>query len=200
MDSHNSAPLKHATHRFQDHIYAAVYQHENQALRIIEHLIEKDFLMDSIAILGKRMSKGDDLLCIYYPSAKEKMRVWGKRGLFWGALWGLIAGLISTVANPDSSGAINLQTLLKVSLAAATYGAVVGGAMAAAAALSQGAAALYRMGIPREQLHQLAQAIKADKYVIILHGSRAELEPFRYRIEQSGAELFMEFAKERVKI
>lgn len=200
-DDQNTSPESDRTWRpFQDHIYAAVYQHENQALRIIEHLIEQDFLMDRIAILGKRLAKGDDLLCIYYPSPKEKMKVWGKRGLFWGALWGLFAGLISSIADPDSTGAINMQTLLHATLAAITYGAVVGGAMAAGAAFSQVAAALHRMGIPPEQLKQLELAIKADKYVIVLHGSRAELEPFRYRIEHSGAELFLEFSKDRMVV
>jgi hypothetical protein len=199
-DDHNTPKNERPRHPFQDHIYAAVYQHENQALRIIEHLIEKDFLMDSIAILGKRFSKGDDLLCIYYPSPKEKMKVWGRRGLFWGALWGLIAGIIGTLSNPDRSGAIDMQTLLHASLAAITYGAVVGGAMAAGAAFSQVAATLHRMGIPQEQLKLLEKAIKSDKYVIVLHGSRAELEPFRYRIEHSGAELFMEFAKDRMAL
>lgn len=199
-DDHNSPQFERAASPFQDHIYAAVYPHENQALRTIEYLIEKDFLMDSIAILGKRISKGDDLLCIYYPSPKEKMKVWGKRGLFWGALWGLIAGLIGTLASPDSSGTINMQTLLHTSLVTIIYGAVVGGAMAAGAAFSQVAAALHRMGVPQEQLKQLEKAIKADKYVIVLHGSRAELEPFRYRIEHSGAELFLEFSKDRMAL
>jgi hypothetical protein len=199
-DNHNTPEIEHAWSPFQDHIYAAVYQHENQALRVIEHLIEKDFLMDRLAILGKRLSKGDDLLCIYYPSPKEKMKVWGRRGLIWGALWGLIAGIIGTLSNPDGSGVINIQSLLHSSLAAIAYGAVVGGAMAAGAAFSQVAAALHRMGIPQEQLKQLEAAIKTDKYVIILHGSRAELEPFRYRIEHSGAELFLEFSKDRVEL
>lgn len=183
---------------FNEHIFTAVYTHENQALRVIEHLIEKDFLMDRIAILGKRLSKGDDLLCIYYPSPKEKMKVWGLRGVIFGAIWGLIAGVIGALSAPDASGAINMESLLRASAAAIIYSAIVGGAMAAGAAFSQVAAALHRMGIPQEQLKQLEKAIRDDKYVIVIHGSRNELEPFRYRIEHSGAELFLEFAKDRL--
>lgn len=199
-DDHNTPQSEPDAPRSQEQIYAAVYQHENQALRIIEHLIERDFPMDAIAILGKRFSKGDDLLCIYYPSPREKMRVWGLRGLFGGALWGVFAGLISAVATPGGDGGINLHALFHATLGAITYGALAGGAMAAAAAFSQVAAALHRMGIPPEQLKQLEKAIKADKYVIVLHGSRAELEPFRYRIEHSGTELFLEFSKERFEL
>lgn len=199
-DDQKAPQTKHRWHPFQEHIYAAVYQHENQALRTIEYLIEHDFLMDRIALLGKRLSKGDDLLCIYYPSPRERMKVWGRRGVIFGAIWGLLAGLISGIANPDRTGAINTHTLLQAVLAAITYGAVIGGAMAAGAAFSQVAGALHRMGIPREQLKQLEKAIKADKYVIMLLGSRDELEPFRYRIEHSGAELFLEFAKDRVEL
>ena len=76
---------------FQEHIYAAVYVHENQAIRTIEYLIQNDFLMDRISILGRRLSKGDDILGIYYPSPKERMKVWARRGAIIGAIWGMFA-------------------------------------------------------------------------------------------------------------
>ena len=182
---------------FQEHIYAAVYVHENQAIRTIEHLIQNDFLMDRISILGKRLSKGDDVLGIYYPSPKERMKVWAKRGVLIGAAWGLIASLISMVASLEGS---QQEGLIQTFIWTITYSAIVGGIMAASAAFSQIANMLHRMGIPQEQLKQLEAAIKTDKYVILLLGSREELEPFRYKIEHSGAELFLEFAKDKLEV
>lgn len=184
-------------HPFQEHIVAAVYVHENQALRTIEYLIQNDFLMDRISILGHRLSKGDDFLGIYYPSPKERRKVWCRRGVIIGAIWGLIASLISTFASLEGG---KQKLLFETFLWTITYSAVVGGLMAAAASFSQVAAMLYRMGIPPDQIKQLENAIKADKYVILLRGSVAELAPFRYRVEHSGAELFLEFAKHRLEV
>ncbi len=182
----------------QEHIYAAVYVHENQAIRTIEYLIQNDFLMDRISILGRRLSKGDDVLGIYYPSPKQRMKVWGIRGVLIGALWGLIASLISMVASLEHSS--QQDGLVQTFIWTMSYSAIVGGVMAAAAAFSQIANMLHRMGIPQDQLKQLEAAIKADKYVILLLGSREELEPFRYKIEHSGAELFVEFAKDKLEV
>jgi len=181
----------------QEHIYAAVYAHENQAIRTIEYLIQKDFLMDRISIIGKRLSKGDDILGIYYPSPKERMKVWAKRGVIIGAVWGLIASFISMIASLEGS---NQENLVQAYVWTIAYSAMVGGIMAAAAGFSQIANMLHRMGIPQHQLKQLEAAIKADKYVILLLGSRDELEPFRYKVEHSGAELFLEFAKDKLEI
>lgn len=182
---------------FQEHIYAAVYVHENQAIRTIEYLIQNDFLMDRISILGRRFSKGDDILGIYYPSPKERMKVWVKRGVIIGAIWGLIASLISIFASLEGS---NQDALVHIIIWTTVYSALVGGLMAGAAAFSQVAAMLHRMGIPQNQIKQLEAAIKEEKYVILLLGSRQELEPFRYKIEHSGAELFLEFAKDRLEV
>jgi len=193
----NEQPDNSTWQPFQEHIYAAVYVHENQAIRTIEHLIQNDFLMDRISILGRRLSKGDDVLGIYYPSPKQRMKVWGIRGVLIGALWGLIASLISMVGSLEGSHQVGLiQTFIWTM----SYSAIVGGVMAAAAAFSQIANMLQRMGIPQDQLKQLEVAIKADKYVILLLGSREELEPFRYKIEHSGAELFLEFAKDKLEV
>ena len=182
---------------FREHMYAAVYVHENQAIRTIEYLIRNDFLPDRISILGKRLAKGDDVLGIYYPSPKERMKVWAIRGFIIGALWGLIASLISMVASLEGS---NQEALWHTFLWTMTYSAIVGGVMAAAAAFSQVSAMLHRMGIPQDEIAKLEAAIKAEKYVIVLLGSREELEPFRYKIEHSGAELFLEFAKDRLEV
>jgi len=189
-------PREH-THLFHQHIFAAVFRHENQAIRLVEHLIQNDFLMDRISLLGKRFSKGDDILGIYYPSPKERLKTWTKNGVIWGGLWGLVAGLAGMFITPDPGSDVSMDLLIKGSLASLLYGIIVGGSVAVAAALTNLANELHRMGIPKAQLKQLNQAIKEDKYVIIMQGSREELERFRHRTEYSGAELFLEFAKDR---
>ena len=48
--------------------------------------------MDLISVLGKLHASGDDTLGIYHMNAGDRMKVWGKQGVFWGGLWGMIAG------------------------------------------------------------------------------------------------------------
>ena len=180
-----------------DHIMAAVYRHENQAIRVVEHLIQNDFLMDRISLLGCRFSKGDDFLGIYHPAPLERMKKWAKWGILGGALWGFIASLISMFASLEST---NQAHLFETFLWTMTYSAVVGGIMAAAAAFTQVANMLNRMGVPKEHLDKLEQAIKDHKFVILLQGSREELEPFRYKIEHSGAEFFLDCTAFRMEV
>ena len=186
-------------HPYHDHIMAIVYQHENHALRIVEQLIQNDFLMDRIAIMGKKLSvnKGDDILGIYQPHPRERMKKWTLWGVVIGAAWGLIATLISTLASLEG---FNQEDLLKTILWTMSYSAIVGGIMAAGATFTQISTMLYRMGIPKEKLDLLEKAIKDEKYIIVLQGSKEELERFRFRIEHSGAELFLDFPKARLKI
>ncbi|MFC1747302.1 hypothetical protein ACFL2V_00695 [Pseudomonadota bacterium] len=186
-------------HPYQDHIMAIIYRHENQALRIVEHLIQKDFLMDRISIMGKKLTvnKGDDILGIYYPHPHERMKRWARWGFAIGAAWGLVASVISTLASLKGFGQANI---FETALWTMTYSAIVGSVMAAGAAFSNISTMLHRMGIPRDQLKLLEKAIKDGKYVIVLQGSREELEPFRYRIEHSGAELFLDFPKDRLEV
>jgi len=185
------------SHTTQEYIIAAVYVHENQAFRMVEHLIQNDFLMDRISLLGKRFSKGDDILGIYYPSPNERMIIWARRGIIIGALWGFFASLISIILSPEGSDYPQLFETIYLTI---IYSAVVAGIMAAAAAFSQIASILHRMGIPRDKIRQLENAIKEKKYVIILIGSTEELEPFRFKIEHSGAELFLELAKGKLEV
>ncbi len=184
---------------YQDHIMAIVYRHENHAIRIVEHLIRNDFLPDRISIMGKKLTinKGDDILGIYYPHPRERMKRWARWGMIIGAIWGLIATLISAFASLEG---FDQSKLFETMLWAISYSAAVGGVMAGAAAFTNISTMLHRMGIPQEKLKLLETAIKEEKYVIVLQGSREELEPFRFRIEHSGAEHFMDFPKDRLEV
>lgn len=188
---------RHRTALFQEHIFAAVFRHENQAIRLVEHLIQNDFLPDRISLIGKRLSKGDDILGICYASPQQRFKTWTRNGIIWGGLWGLTAGLAGMLITPNPSSELSMELLIKGGIASLIYGVVVGGSVAIAASLTNLANELHRMGIPKDQLKQLNQAVKDDKYVLILQGSRQELEPFRHRTEYSGAELFLEFANDR---
>ena len=68
--------------------------------------------------------------------------------------------------------------------------AVTGGAMAGAAAISQLAVALHRMGVPKARLRDLHEAVRRGHYVLVLRcGSVREAEHWQPQMALGGAEV-----------
>ncbi len=171
------------------YIVAAVFADEKAAQRMIERLSEREFPLDSVSVLGPARSAGDDLLGIYYDSLGERIRAWGAHGAFWGGLWGLLAGGAGMFVVPGL-GAVFAAGPIVEAIAAALAGATLaGGTMAGAAAISQLAVALHRLGVPEARLHALHEAIEQGHYVILLRcGQQEEAEHWRSELAWRGGE------------
>ena len=64
-------------------LIVAVYDTHQGAKRVVERLIDKDYPMDWISVLGKAESSGDDVLGVYYKDAGERMKAWATQGAAW---------------------------------------------------------------------------------------------------------------------
>ena len=62
----------------KERILLAVFADGNQAKKAVETLIERDYPMDMISLLGRPHAVGDDPLGIYYHTPGERMKGWGK--------------------------------------------------------------------------------------------------------------------------
>jgi hypothetical protein len=165
-----------------------IFETKEMARKLVERLIRDDFPMDMISLLGKSGGSGDDMLGVTYHTTPERMKVWGEHGAFWGALWGLLAGATGLFVIPGL-GALIVAGPIVEALAGALAGAVVtGGAMAGAAAVSQLASALHRIGIPEVNLREIESAIDAGKYVVILHNDPQASEKYARLLRWAGAE------------
>ncbi|MGA2089708.1 MAG: DUF1269 domain-containing protein, partial [Stellaceae bacterium] len=92
---------------------------------------------------------------------------WGKRGAFWGGLWGLfLGGVLLTI---PLVGPVMVLGYLSAVVVSAVEGAILVGGLTALGA------ALYSAGIPRNSVIQYEQAVKADGFLVIVHGAVAEL-------------------------
>jgi hypothetical protein len=169
--------------REKNRVLVAVYADEAQAKAVVKELIDKNFQMDLISVLGRVHPIGDDTLGIYTLSPGERMKAWGKKGVFWGGLWGMLAGAAGLFLNPGI-GAVAAAGYIVETIAG---GAIVGaGAMAGAAALNQLAVAFHRAGIPEEQIQRLHQAVEAGKYIVMLRGAESELPQWRRTLETAA--------------
>jgi hypothetical protein len=95
------------------------------------------------------------------------MKAWGRIGAFWGGLWGLLFGAAFFII--PGIGPVVLAGPLVAALVGALEGAVVVGGLTALGA------ALASLGIPRNSIVQYETALKADKFLVIAHGTPEEV-------------------------
>ena len=166
--------------REKNRVLASVYSDEEKAKRVVTRLIEMNYQMDLISVLGRIHGSGDDSLGIYSLNVGQRMKAWGEHGAFWGGLWGMLAGAAGFFIIPGV-GPIAAAGFIVEALAG---GAVIGaGVMAGAAALSQLAIAFHRAGIPEETILVLHKAIEEGKYVLMLRGAETEIAQWREVLE-----------------
>lgn len=144
----------------------AVFERHSAAQRAVKQLADAGFDMQKLSIVGKGYHTEEKIVGFY--NAGDRVKFWGKRGAFWGGLWGLFfGGIFLTI--PVVGHLVILGHLASVVLGAVESAAVVGG-------LSALGAALYSLGIPEDTVLEYEQAVKADSYLVVAHGSPAEVE------------------------
>jgi hypothetical protein len=168
-------------------LVVAVFEEETQAEAAVRRLIDRDFPMDMLSLLGKAQGGGDDPLGIYYPSVGERMKGWGRLGALWGGIWGLISGAAGMFLVPGVGPVLAAGPVVEALVAAIAGAGVGGGAMAGAAAASQLAVAMHRQGVPEERLQALQEALDAGHYVVMLRLDAEESGKWRDLLSAAGA-------------
>ncbi|WJW76342.1 hypothetical protein QVG61_04405 [Thiohalobacter sp. IOR34] len=154
----------------------AVYDDQARARQVVEALIEADFPMDRISLLGRAGGSGDDMLGVSFSQGTERIKAWGKQGALWGALWGALAGAAGLFVLPGLGPVLAAGPVVEAIGGAISGAALAGGAMAGAAVLSELASALHRLGIPEQHLQALHDAVRDGHYLVILQCNPEEVE------------------------
>jgi len=142
-----------------------VFNTHVQAEEAIRSLGKSGFDMKKLSLIGKGYHSEEHPVGFY--TVGDRMKSWGKTGAFWGVIWSLLFG--PAVFFLPGLGLIAMAGPVVTILAGALEGAVVvGGVSALGAALTQ-------IGIPKNQVIQYETAIKADKYVLMVHGNAEEV-------------------------
>ena len=140
----------------------AVYDTHEQAEMAIMALQHSGVDMKSLSIAGKN-THTDEHVVGYYNTG-DRMKYWGSIGAFWGGLWGLLFG----------SAAFAIPGLGPVVVAGPLVGWIVSGLEGAltVGGVSAIGAAIVSIGIPKDSVIKYDTALKTDKYLLIVHGSR----------------------------
>lgn len=142
----------------------AVYPSHTAAEAAIKELQQSGFDLKKLSIVGRDYHQDEQV--IGYYNAGERMKYWGKLGAFWGGVWGMLFG--SAFFLIPGIGPLVVAGPLVSWIVGALEGAVVMGGLSALGA------GLYSLGIPKDSILKYETALKADKFVLIAHGSLDE--------------------------
>jgi hypothetical protein len=134
--------------------------------------------MKKLSVVGKDYHTEENV--IGYYNIGDRMAAWGKFGLFWGWIWGLLFG--SAFLLIPGIGAVMVGGPLVAYLIGAVEMAVVTGGLTALGG------ALVSIGIPKDSVIRYETALKADKFILIVHGTFFEVAKAKDILIQSNAE------------
>lgn len=158
------------------HSIVAVFDDHAQADAAVKALAASGFGLRRLSIVGKGFHS-DQTATGFYNSG-DRIRFWGSRGALWGGLWGLfMGGLYATV--PVVGGVVLLGHLAATVISAIEGAVVLGGTGALVAALAG-------LGIPEDSIVTYETDIAADGFLVMAHGSAAEMERAKLVLDPLG--------------
>jgi len=153
------------TPMLQNESVIAVFGEHQEADVAVKKLSGAGFALENLSIVGKSYHSEEKVVGFY--NTGDRIKFWGKRGAFWGGLWGLFFGGVALTL--PGIGQIMVLGYLATIVVSAVEGAIMVGGLSALGA------ALYSAGIPRNSILQYEQAVKADGFLLIVHGVVEEL-------------------------
>lgn len=158
----------------------AIYKSHPEAEDAVKELQQSGFDMAKLSIVGRDYHTDEHV--VGYYTAGDRMKYWGTQGAFWGGVWALLFGS-AFFWIPGLGPLLVAGPLVTLVVGALESAAVVGG-------LSAIGAGLYSVGIPRDSILRYETAIKTGKFVLIAHGTQAEIARAREIISGTNPEGF----------
>lgn len=131
----------------------------------IRRLHERGFDVSKLSLVSKGFHSEEHPVGFY--SLGDRVRSWGREGAFWGGIWGLL--MSPAVFFVPTLGLLTMAGPVVIALVGALEGAALVGGMSALGA------ALTQTGFSKEGAVKYETALKADKYVLSVHGSVSDV-------------------------
>lgn len=155
-----------------------IYGTHSDAEAAVKKLERSGFDMKRLSIVGKDYHSEDHV--VGYYNTGDRMKAWGKMGAFWGGLWGILFGAAFFVI--PGIGPIVVAGPFVSALVGALEGAVVVGGLSALGA------GLVSIGIPKDSVIKYETALKADKFLLVAHGTGEEVAKAEGILKTTGSE------------
>lgn len=161
-------------------IAVAVFDFHTQAEAAIKALQRAGFDMKKISIIGRDYHSEEHV--VGFLNAGDRAKIFGKYGAFWGGLMGVLFG--SAMMFVPVVGHVIVLGPLAAALFGGLEGAVLVGGISALAG------ALMSLGIPKDSVLRYETALKADKFLLVVHGDAQEIKRAHELLKTSGLTSF----------
>ena len=157
--------------------YLYIFNTHSEAEGAIRSLGASGFDVKKLSLVGKGYHSEEHPVGFY--TMGDRIKTWGGIGAFWGGFWGLL--LAPAVFFLPGLGLVAMAGPVVATLIGALEGAVVVGGLSALGG------ALVQIGVPKDQVIKYETALKADKYVLMVHGTAEEIAGARAVLSDSKA-------------
>ena len=157
-------------------IAVAVFNDHAAARAAIDQLSKAGFDLKSLSVVGQGYHTEETVVGFY--NTGDRVKFWGSRGALWGGLWGLFLGGLF-VTTPVVGPVIVLGYITASVVSAIESAVVVGG-------LSAIGAALFGLGVPKDSVIEYQEALRADSFLVMAHGSAEEVERARVLLAKAN--------------
>jgi len=161
-------------------IAVAIYDLHTQAESAVKALQRAGFDMTKISIVGRDYQTEEHV--IGFLNAGDRAMIFGKQGAFWGGLMGILFG--SALMFVPVVGHVIVLGPLAATIFGGLQGAVLVGGMSALAG------ALMAIGIPKDSVLRYETALKADQFMLVVHGDEHEIQRAQEVLATSGLSSF----------
>ncbi len=131
----------------------------------IRSLSQAGFDVKHLSLVGKGYHTEEHPVGFY--TSGDRIKSWGGTGAFWGGLWGML--FAPAVFLLPGVGLVAMAGPVVAILVSALEGAVVVGGVSALGA------ALTEIGASKDEMIKYETAVKADKFVLMVHGNAEEV-------------------------
>jgi uncharacterized membrane protein len=160
----------------EENVVVAIFSSHLDAEEAVRTLSRSRLSMGQVTIVGKGYHTDEKVIGFY--NIGDRIKLWGKNGATWGALWGLfLGGVFITV---PLVGPIVVLGHLGVMLLGAAEGALLGGGVSALAG------ALASIGIPKDSVVRYEEAVKADQFLVMAHGSPEDIDSAKTMLQSEA--------------
>ena len=147
----------------------AIYQTHTAAEEAVKELQRGGVNMQKLSIVGKGYHTDEQV--VGYYNTGDRMKYWGETGAFWGGFWGLLFGSAFFII--PGVGPILAAGPVVAWIVAALESAVEVGVLGALGA------GLFSIGIPKDSIVKYQTALQSDEFLLIAHGTAAEVAKAR---------------------
>lgn len=171
----------------KENVAVAIFNTHVEAENAVKELQKSGFDMKKLSIVGKDYHTEEQVVGYYHTG--DRMKYWGKLGAFWGGLWGILFG--AAFFWIPGIGPLVLAGPLVSAIVGGLEGAVTVGGLTALGA------GLYSIGIPKDSIITYESSVKADKFLLAVHGSADDMVKAKDILKSTGHEVSVHSPSER---